>query len=148
MTYNLLSVEVCGSLGIIFLCIRYFALCVTVVPFQTNQQRCYGPSLYNIKNIVNRNFFSTAITRSVDVTITNFLEGVTPYTSEPEGPSEAGPSTSRVTPRYVTPAPTGVFPKSAKERQLSFQERKAQMIAEARKRYMEKHGLSVALNNC
>nr|XP_049706481.1 lipid droplet-regulating VLDL assembly factor AUP1 [Helicoverpa armigera] len=85
-----------------------------------------------------------AKTRSVDVTITNFLEGVTPYT--PEDTTEPRPSTSK--PRYVTPAPTGVFPKSAKERQLSFQERKAQMIAEAKKRYIEKNGLNLALNNC
>lgn len=48
--------------------------------------------------------------------------------------------------RYVIPVPTGVFPKSAKERQLSFQERKAEMIADAKKRYMEKHGLHVAMN--
>ncbi|KAJ8716336.1 hypothetical protein PYW08_013621 [Mythimna loreyi] len=100
-----------------------------------------------------------AITRSVDVTITNFLEGVTPYTPETEPTSSSRASTSGCAPaggggpsgsapRYVTPAPTGVFPKSAKERQLSFQERKAQMIAEARKRYIEKNGLNVALNNC
>ncbi|KAM3955141.1 LOW QUALITY PROTEIN: lipid droplet-regulating VLDL assembly factor AUP1 [Aphomia sociella] len=87
-----------------------------------------------------------ASTRSVDVTITNFLEGVTPY--EPEAAPE--PCTSASAPaappaaRYVVPIPTGVFPKSAKERQLSFQERKAQMIAEARQRYIEKHGLNVA----
>ncbi|KAJ8713247.1 hypothetical protein PYW07_013617 [Mythimna separata] len=94
-----------------------------------------------------------AITRSVDVTITNFLEGVSPYTAEAEPPAapQAGPSGAAPAPpapRYVTPVPTGVFPKSAKERQLSFQERKAQMIAEARKRYIEKNGLNVALNNC
>ncbi|XP_026733523.1 ancient ubiquitous protein 1-like [Trichoplusia ni] len=87
-----------------------------------------------------------ASTRSVDVTITNFLEGVTPYT--PEAAPRPSPSTSSPAPRYVVPVPTGSFPKSAKERQLSFQERKAQMIAEARKRYIEKHGLNVALNNC
>ncbi|CAH0584044.1 unnamed protein product [Chrysodeixis includens] len=87
-----------------------------------------------------------ASTRSVDVTITNFLEGVTPYT--PEALPRPSPSTSGSAPRYVVPVPTGSFPKSAKERQLSFQERKAQMIAEARKRYIEKHGLNVALNNC
>lgn len=89
-----------------------------------------------------------ASTRSVDVTITNFLEGVTPYTPEPETPPEPVPSTSQATPRYVIPVPTGVFPKSARERQLSFQEKKTQMIAEARKRYIEKHGLNLALNNC
>ncbi|XP_026325031.1 ancient ubiquitous protein 1-like [Hyposmocoma kahamanoa] len=87
-----------------------------------------------------------SVTRSVDVTITNFLEGVTPFTPEPsDAPT---PSTSQAQPRYVTPVPTGVFPKSAKERQLSFQEKKAQMIADARKRYIERHGLSLALNNC
>ncbi|XP_072947760.1 lipid droplet-regulating VLDL assembly factor AUP1-like [Epargyreus clarus] len=85
-----------------------------------------------------------ATTRSVDVTITNFLEGVTPYTAEPEPDAEPEPSTSR--PKYVTPAPTGTFPRSARERQLSFQERKAQMIAEARQKYIEKHGLHVL--NC
>ncbi|KAJ0178515.1 hypothetical protein K1T71_006338 [Dendrolimus kikuchii] len=85
-----------------------------------------------------------ATTRSVDVTITNFLEGITPYT--PEGPiaPEPGPSTSQ--PRYIIPTPTGTFPKSAKERQLSFQERKTQMIEEARRRYIEKHGLNIAVN--
>ncbi|XP_037301238.1 lipid droplet-regulating VLDL assembly factor AUP1-like [Manduca sexta] len=89
-----------------------------------------------------------ATTRSVDVTITNFLEGITPYRPEVPAPSDPQPSTSRAppAPRYVTPVPTGVFPKTAKERQLSFQERKAQMIAEARQRYIEKHGLNVALN--
>ncbi|CAG4950924.1 unnamed protein product [Colias eurytheme] len=89
-----------------------------------------------------------AKTRSVDVTITNFLEGITPYTPEPPSASgiEPQPSTSQAQPKYVTPAPTGVFPKTAKERQMSYQERKAQMIAEARQRYIEKHGLHVALN--
>ncbi|CAH0729479.1 unnamed protein product, partial [Brenthis ino] len=85
-------------------------------------------------------------TRSVDVTITNFLEGLTQYTPEAEAVIEPQPSTSTAQPKYITPIPTGVFPKSAKERQLSFQERKAQMIAEARQRYIEKHGLNIALN--
>ncbi|XP_028174837.1 ancient ubiquitous protein 1-like [Ostrinia furnacalis] len=78
-----------------------------------------------------------ATTRSVDVTITNFLEGVSPYTPE----ATPGPSA----PRYVTPAPTGVFSTNARDRQLSFQERKANMIAEARRKYIEKHGLDAAL---
>ncbi|XP_049874614.1 lipid droplet-regulating VLDL assembly factor AUP1-like [Pectinophora gossypiella] len=84
-----------------------------------------------------------ASTRSVDVTITNLLEGRAPYTPETQPPPPAATQ-----PRYVTPVPTGVFPKSAKERQLSFQERKAQMIADARRKYIEKHGLNIALNNC
>ncbi|XP_041987511.1 lipid droplet-regulating VLDL assembly factor AUP1-like [Aricia agestis] len=86
-----------------------------------------------------------AVTRSVDVTITNFLEGQTPYTPEATEP-QPGPSSAPSPPRYVTPAPQGVFPKSARDRQLSFQERKAQMIAEARQKYIEKHGLNLALN--
>ncbi|XP_053606403.1 lipid droplet-regulating VLDL assembly factor AUP1-like [Plodia interpunctella] len=84
-----------------------------------------------------------AVTQSVDVTITNFLEGITPYTPERADTPPPGPS-SPPPPKYVTPVPTGVFPKSAKERQLSFQERKAQMIAEARRKYIEKHGLNLA----
>ncbi|KAI5644137.1 ancient ubiquitous protein 1-like [Phthorimaea operculella] len=88
-----------------------------------------------------------ARTRSVDVTITNFLEGVTRYT--PEKPatvatsSEPGPSTPTSS-RYVTPVPVGTFPSRASERQLSFQQRKAAMIAEARKRYIHKHSLNLA----
>ncbi|GBP35303.1 Ancient ubiquitous protein 1 [Eumeta japonica] len=99
-----------------------------------------------------------AQTRSVDITITNFLEGVTPYTPEPEheptstptAQPEPQPSTSRgaPAPASVASAPVitspFVFPKSAKERQMTFQERKAQMIATARQRYIEKHRLNVA----
>lgn len=96
-----------------------------------------------------------AITRSVDVTVTNFLEGVTPYTPEPapapasqapQAPAgPAGPQPGPSAPRYVTPPAQAPFPKSAKERQLSFQERKAQMIADARHRYIEKHGLNLTM---
>ncbi|KAJ2944160.1 hypothetical protein O0L34_g18131 [Tuta absoluta] len=90
-----------------------------------------------------------ARTRSVDVTITNFLEGVTRYT--PEKPSALaapcdpapGPSTPTSS-RYVTPVPVGTFPSRASERQLSFQQRKAAMLAEARKRYIHKHSLNLA----
>ncbi|XP_063535294.1 lipid droplet-regulating VLDL assembly factor AUP1-like [Cydia strobilella] len=98
-----------------------------------------------------------AITRSVDVTVTNFLEGVTPYTAEPapqasqasqapqppQAPADPQPGPSA--PRYVTPPAQAPFPKSAKERQLSFQERKAQMIADARHRYIQKHGLNLTV---
>ncbi|XP_063623194.1 lipid droplet-regulating VLDL assembly factor AUP1-like [Cydia splendana] len=92
-----------------------------------------------------------AITRSVDVTVTNFLEGVTPYTPEPipqapEAPAgPANPQPGPSAPRYVTPPAQAPFPKSAKERQLSFHERKAQMIADARQRYIEKHGLNLTI---
>ncbi|VVC94697.1 unnamed protein product [Leptidea sinapis] len=87
-----------------------------------------------------------AKTRSVDVTITNFLEGFTQFTPEPAPIIEPQPSTSQSQPKYITPVPTGVFPKTAKERQMSFQERKMQMIAEARKKYIERNGLNVAMN--
>ncbi|KPJ07465.1 Ancient ubiquitous protein 1 [Papilio machaon] len=111
----------------------------------------------NLGSIEDRVRISNALTktRSVDVTITNFLEGITPYTPEVRPPSaqaqapppaEPRPGPSRDPPKYVIPAPTGVFPKTAKERQLSFQERKEQMIAEARKKYIEKHGIDVAIN--
>ncbi|CAH2039995.1 unnamed protein product, partial [Iphiclides podalirius] len=79
-----------------------------------------------------------ARTRSVDVTISNFLEGVTPYRPEPVAEPRAGPSRAEPSPPH--------FPRSARERQLSFQERKAQMVAEARRRYVHKHGLDVALS--
>lgn len=80
------------------------------------------------------------------MTITNFLEGITPYNPLPEPVSEPQPSTSQAPPKYINPTPTGTFPKTPKERQMSYQERKAQMIAEARQRYIEKHGLNVAVN--
>ncbi|XP_013188416.2 lipid droplet-regulating VLDL assembly factor AUP1 isoform X2 [Amyelois transitella] len=67
-----------------------------------------------------------SVTRSVDVTITNLLERA-----------------ARRPAQRPAPPPPAAFPKSAKERQLSFQERKAQMIAEARKVYIEKHGLNL-----
>ncbi|XP_013134495.1 PREDICTED: ancient ubiquitous protein 1-like [Papilio polytes] len=95
-----------------------------------------------------------ARTRSVDVTITNFLEGITPYTPETPPPAavpaaapEPRPGPSREPPKYVVPPPTGVFPKTARERQLSFQERKVQMIAEARNKYIQKHGVDLAANS-
>ncbi|CAH0398586.1 unnamed protein product [Chilo suppressalis] len=74
-----------------------------------------------------------ATTRSVDVTITNFLEGVTPYTPEPQ------PSVSR--PRPISRPDH--FPPDAKRRHQGFQDRKAQMIAEARQKYIKKHGLNI-----
>lgn len=80
------------------------------------------------------------------MTITNFLEGITPYNPLPEPASEPQPSTSQAPPKYINPTPTGTFPKTPRERQMSYQERKAQMIAEARQRYIEKHGLNVAVN--
>ena len=45
-----------------------------------------------------------------------------------------------------TSAPS--FPRSAQERMLSFNERKARLIENARQRYIEKHGLKNVGLNC
>lgn len=78
-------------------------------------------------------------TRSVDLTISNILEGVvafTPITPPPQPRPSISQSISR------TPELQKSFPKSSQDRMSSFQERKAKMIADARKRYIEKHGLT------
>lgn len=101
-------------------------------------------------------FFTTVefsgITRNVDNTITNILEGrlhfapEVPYTAKtntnqsstsPSSPTSALSSLSLFNTAAVT------FPKSASERSRSFQERKEQLIANARKRYIEKHNLKI-----
>ncbi|KAJ8683388.1 hypothetical protein QAD02_019180 [Eretmocerus hayati] len=74
-------------------------------------------------------------TRNVDVTITNILDGIVTYTPEPTA-STATPSSSRsISP--VSSSKTGGSGCAS----LTFQERKAKMIAEARERYIQKHGL-------
>lgn len=113
--------------------------------------------------------FVSVRTKNVDVTITNILEGHVTYTPETISTTppastlptnlvqstKAGtssPSTvtcnKEITGKdFNTAAPT--FPKSAQERMQSFQERKLQLIMNARKRYMDKHGLSaLASNDC
>lgn len=108
------------------------------------------------------NFVISVRTRNVDITITGILEGHVAYTPEtipsPSSspthnavlPSTSSPATSsrEVTGKdFSTAAPT--FPKSAQERMQSFQERKLQLIMNARKRYIDKHGLSaLASNDC
>ncbi|XP_047993231.1 lipid droplet-regulating VLDL assembly factor AUP1-like [Leguminivora glycinivorella] len=136
--------------------IEYSALCRSAAP---RSPAATGPSrellrrAQQVKEVLPRVplrdiMRDLAITRSVDVTVTNFLEGVTPYTPEPapaQGSGAAPPQAGPSAPRYVTPPVQAPFPKNAKERQLSFQERKAQMIAEARQRYIEKHGLNLSM---
>ncbi|XP_065335296.1 lipid droplet-regulating VLDL assembly factor AUP1-like [Cloeon dipterum] len=99
-------------------------------------------------------------TKSVDITISNILEGhisfvpVMPSSpvrstagaeaakpKEQSGGSSAAPSPATVgsSSSLITAAST--FPKSAEERSMSFKERKTRLIENARRRYIEKHGL-------
>ncbi|XP_014272264.1 lipid droplet-regulating VLDL assembly factor AUP1-like [Halyomorpha halys] len=84
-------------------------------------------------------------TRSVGMTISNILEGVVSYIPlSPQVQAQGRPNTSSAgsaRPSSDQP-PKSQFPKSSQDRMSSFQERKAKMIAEARKRYIEKHGLT------
>lgn len=51
--------------------------------------------------------------------------------------------------RDISNMAAGTFGKSAQERTSSYQERKKLLIENARKRYIEKHGLNnLVLNNC
>ncbi|KAL3276256.1 hypothetical protein HHI36_020971 [Cryptolaemus montrouzieri] len=100
--------------------------------------------------------------RNVDHTITNILEGrvqfvpEAPSSTSPRNPwpttsSSSSPSGSTKTSRTVASSSNSLnmaassFPKSAHERSKSFQERKEQLIANARKRYIEKHNLDLPL---
>lgn len=74
-------------------------------------------------------------TRNVDVTITNILDGIVTYTPE-AAPTTSTPSSSKSKPSASAPKTS-----NASTTALTFQERKAKMIAEARERYIEKHGL-------
>ncbi|XP_069678256.1 lipid droplet-regulating VLDL assembly factor AUP1-like [Periplaneta americana] len=106
-------------------------------------------------------------TRSVDVTISNILEGVVTYVPQMEASQSVGsvntateeskniPSTSTATHTLTnnvqgscldTSSPS--FARSAQERMLSFNERKARLIENARQRYIEKHGLKNVGFNC
>ncbi|GFG33730.1 hypothetical protein Cfor_05475, partial [Coptotermes formosanus] len=99
-------------------------------------------------------------TRSVDLTIANILEGAVTFVPRMDSlqsvspvntmaqESKNIPSTSTVThmaastvqgSRLDTSAPS--FARSAQERMMSFSERKARLIENARQRYIEKHGL-------
>lgn len=101
------------------------------------------------------------VTRSIDTTITNILEGrirfvpETPRPSSPTPSTSQQPSTSGCT-SSSTPSRQGActsstqfntgastFGKSANERTKSFKERKEQLIAAARRRYIEKHNLDI-----
>lgn len=102
------------------------------------------------------------ITRNVDITISNILEGRVRFVPEPLSPSLSAPSTSAQASSSSSPSKgtlsSGVasppaqlsmgaltFGKNTTERTRSFQERKDQLIAAARKRYIEKHNLDIPL---
>ncbi|XP_014242079.1 ancient ubiquitous protein 1-like isoform X1 [Cimex lectularius] len=90
-------------------------------------------------------------TRSVDVTISNILEGVVTFT-----PLTHGHSSTVVHRPPTTPSPASgtsgrmsdsIFSRSSQDRMASFMERKAKMIEAARRRYIEKKGLQGLIDN-
>ncbi|KRT82808.1 hypothetical protein AMK59_3061 [Oryctes borbonicus] len=93
-------------------------------------------------------------TKSVDLTITNILEGHVSYVPEQSKPSSsssnsptkstASSSSGSIHQTTNTSLNTAapVFGKSPQERSISFQERKRLLIENSRKRYIEKHSLS------
>ncbi|XP_056633168.1 lipid droplet-regulating VLDL assembly factor AUP1-like [Diorhabda sublineata] len=85
------------------------------------------------------------ITRNVDSTITNILEGRVHFTPEQSSSSNNQPSTSGSSNCSSFSTAASSFPKSASERTKSFQERKEQLIATARRRYIEKHNLDIPI---
>ncbi|XP_012255620.2 lipid droplet-regulating VLDL assembly factor AUP1-like [Athalia rosae] len=82
-------------------------------------------------NVIIRDLLKT---RSVDVTISNILEGIVTYVPEPA-------PTNTINPASVSKAQTAQCKSGSSAGTLSFQERKTRMIAEARARYILKHGL-------
>ncbi|XP_044270985.1 lipid droplet-regulating VLDL assembly factor AUP1-like [Tribolium madens] len=95
-------------------------------------------------------------TRNVDTTITNILEGRIHFVPEQVNSTSNNPqpSTSIASGTKMTPSTSASdrdlfntaassFPRSAHERTKSFQERKEQLIANARRRYIEKHNLNI-----
>lgn len=112
----------------------------------------YVPSDVVLKDLVR--------TRSVDITISNILEGHIPYVpisvtpppvqQQPKVTVKSTPQASTIASSTAigqsssldTSAPT--FAKSAQERTMSFHERKVRLIENARRRYIEKHGLKLA----
>lgn len=85
-------------------------------------------------NVILRDLLKT---RNVDVTIANILDGVVAYTPEPNSQTATSVASASKTQTSVTKDNSCLGTSS-------FQERKAQMIKEARERYIQKFGL----NNC
>ncbi|XP_014669212.1 PREDICTED: ancient ubiquitous protein 1-like [Priapulus caudatus] len=80
-----------------------------------------------------------ANTRCVDETITNILEGRVTYT--PELPATSKAQLSSWSTKTPTKDQKTMWATSSKDRMKSYQERKAEFIAEAKHKYMEKHGI-------
>lgn len=72
-------------------------------------------------------------TRNAEITIANLLDGIVTYTPEQSSPIVQENSV----PKHQAQMTKGIKMPGT----LSFQERKAKMIAEAREKYIEKHGL-------
>ncbi|XP_053258299.1 lipid droplet-regulating VLDL assembly factor AUP1 [Podarcis raffonei] len=88
-----------------------------------------------------------ARTNCVDATIANLLEGRVPFIpSEAEAEdSSAAPSVSGahyLASAPLTPAPMKLFARSPEVRHVSLQERKRLLYDYARRRFMEKHGMT------
>lgn len=82
------------------------------------------------RNVVLRDLLKT---RNAEITIANLLDGIVTYTPEQSPPIVQESSVSK----HPIQMTKGIKVPGA----LSFQERKAKMIAEAREKYIEKHGL-------
>lgn len=83
-------------------------------------------------NVILRDLLKT---RNVDITIANILDGIVVYTPEPNNTRMTTPVASASKNQTSAKKDNNSFGTS------SFQERKAQMIKEARERYIQKHGL-------
>lgn len=92
----------------------------------------------------------------MDTTITNILEGRVQFVPEQISSTSNNPqpstsvasgikvaSSSSTSDRDMFNTAASSFAKSAHERNKSFQERKEQLIANARRRYIEKHNLNI-----
>ncbi|KAG5887830.1 hypothetical protein JTB14_022688 [Gonioctena quinquepunctata] len=130
-----------------------------------NVNRAINPEIqrmaYQVKEVLphvpfNIIYNDLCSTRNVDSTITNILEGRLHFTPEQTSPgtqlssessminpNNSGPSSFKSNP--LTSSAALSFPRSASERSKSYHERKEQLIANARKRYIEKHNLDIPI---
>ncbi|KYN04605.1 PREDICTED: ancient ubiquitous protein 1-like [Cyphomyrmex costatus] len=81
-------------------------------------------------NVILRDLMKT---RNVDVTIANILDGIVTYTPEPNPQAQSSVTSSSASSSSTKANILGT---------ISFQEKKAKMIQEARERYIKKHGLT------
>ncbi|KAL0277681.1 UNVERIFIED_CONTAM: hypothetical protein PYX00_004889 [Menopon gallinae] len=96
--------------------------------------------------------------RNVDATIASFLEGLVQYVPEQSPgpfrenrntiPEKSKSSLEMSQPSTSLDVSAKTFPKSARDRMISFQERKMRLIASARQRYIEKHALNIMNSSC